>query len=106
MIQIATSPLPSQEFRCVLDNQYCVIALYHRGGRLYMDLTSGDDAVCRGAICQCGGDVVLNVRPVFDGSLHFYDFEGGDPPKWEGLNDRWVLLFLSKDEALPGWAAY
>jgi hypothetical protein len=105
MIQITTSPLPAQEFRCVLDYQYCVISLYQKAKRLYMDLTSGDKPICRGAICQHGTDVVQSVNPEFRGTLHFYDFEGRSAPDWTGLDDRWVLIYLPGGEPFPDWAA-
>ena len=105
MLQITTSPLPAQEFRCVLDYQYCVISLYQKGKKLYMDLTVGDKPICRGAVCEHGADVVQSVDPDFKGTLHFYDFEGGAAPRWEGLGERWAFLYIRPEEALPAWAA-
>jgi hypothetical protein len=105
MIQISLSTLPAQEFRCVLDFQYCVISLYQKGRKMYLDLISGNKSICRGAVCERGADVVQSVDPAFKGTLHFYDFEGGAAPRWDGLNDRWVLLYLAAGEDLPAWAA-
>lgn len=104
MIQIETSPLPNQEFRCVLDYQYCVISLYQKGRRMYLDLTSGDAPIARGQICQFGAKVNQCVNPAFRGSLHFYDFEGRSAPDWRGLNSRWALIYVKAGAPLPGWA--
>jgi hypothetical protein len=105
MLQITTSPLPAQEFRCVLDYQYCVISLYQKGKKLYMDLTVGDKPICRGAVCELGADVVQSVNPDFRGTLHFHDFEGRSAPAWPGLDARWVLIYLRPEDPLPAWAA-
>jgi hypothetical protein len=101
MIQVTLSRIPSQEFRVVLNDQYCTIWLYQRGRRLYMDLWSGEHAVCKGTVCQEGADVLQSGSPWFKGTLHFHDFEGKAPPGWEGLESRWVLLYVPPDEALP-----
>ena len=106
IIQIALSSLPSQEFRCVLDSQYCSISLSQKGRKIYMDLFSGDRAICQGAACEFGVDVVQSVDPAFKGTLHFYDFDGREAPEWTGLDERWVLVFLPQDEAPLDWMAF
>jgi hypothetical protein len=93
MRQISITPLPAQTFNAVLDGQYCTISLYWRQVRLYLDLSVGTNIVCRGALCLAGSDIVQSPSPFFRGQLYFYDREGNEPPHWQGLNRRWLLLY-------------
>lgn len=103
---IPLSQLPAQTLNVVLADQYCTISLYWRQTRLYLDLSVGAFAVCQGAICQDRASVVQSPSRYFNGSLHFYDQEGRRPPQWEGLNTRWVLLFLEEGEEIPEGLRY
>jgi hypothetical protein len=106
MQQIDLSPIPSQEFSCVLADQYCRIWLYQRGDYLYMDLYVGDNIVCKGAICQYGADVLQSRSIKFSGTLHFYDFLGKSRPQYYGLGERWVLLYVPAETDLPDYFKY
>jgi hypothetical protein len=61
----------------------------------------GDLDICKGAICQYGADVLQSSNPYFNGTLHFYDFNGTSAPHWTGLDSRWVLLYVPENESLP-----
>jgi hypothetical protein len=100
MIQIDVQPGASQEFTCVLGGQYVSVWLYQRGRRLYLDLWSGQNVVCRGAVCQYGADVLQSRSSHFSGTLHFYDFEGKAPPQHWGLGSRWAFLYVPEGEEL------
>lgn len=106
MQQIPISKLPSQTLNVVLAGQYCTLSLYWRQVRLYLDLLVGGVPVCRGAICQDRASIVQSPTRIFTGSLHFYDREGHRQPHWEGLNSRWVLLYLEDGEETPEGLRY
>ena len=101
MQQISLSQIPSQTLNVVLAGQYCTISLYWRQTRLYLDLQVGGSLICRGAICQNRADVLQSRHPDFDGTLHFVDTQGDRPPQWDGLGDRYLLVFVAADEVLP-----
>ena len=98
MLQINIQPLPAQTFRVILDRQECTISLYQRAGRLFIDLAVGDTQVCQGAICQNGADVVQNATLNFVGRLRWLDTRGDSPPQWEGIGERYFLLYLTPEE--------
>ena len=81
--------------------RHCVIALRQKGQRMYMDLTADDRAIIRGAICQNGADVVQGAAPWFEGTLHFWDWKGSEPPRWDGLGSRWKLYHVPSGEEIP-----
>jgi hypothetical protein len=101
MLQIQVQPLPSQEFQVVLDGQECVISLYQRMGRLYMDVAAGGVSVVRGAICQHAADVIQTQTRDFAGQLRWYDAGGHSSPEWRGIGERYFLLYFGADEPLP-----
>jgi hypothetical protein len=101
MIQINPAALPSQTFYAVLGGHNCSLKLYQRGDHLYLDLWTADGDVCRGAICRNGADVLQSPSPLFKGSLHFYDFRGVSDPAFEGLGNRYALLFIPEGETVP-----
>jgi hypothetical protein len=103
MIQISISPIPSQDFTCVLADQYCRVWLYQRESYLYMDLWVGLKTVCRGAVCQYGADVLQSRSIDFKGTLHFYDFLGKSKPHYLGLGSRWPLLYVPEGDPLPAY---
>lgn len=101
MLRIQTSQIPSQTFYCTLDGQYCEISLYWRDIYLYMDLSADNNVICTGAICVNKADIVQSPSPYFKGSLHFFDRLGDSRPHFEGLDDRWLFIFVSESEELP-----
>lgn len=105
MQQIPLSQTPAQTLNVVLSGQYCTISVYWRQERLYLDLSVGTAAICRGAICQNGADVLQSKSQDFTGTLHFFDLEGRRPPQWKhlhnGASGRWILIYVEEGEDLP-----
>lgn len=101
MQNIPLSTFPAQTFQIVLDDQQCRITLYQRGRRMYLDLDVGDEAVCRGAICQNRASIVQSPTRLFSGTLHFWDTLGDDPPRYDLLGTRFLLLYVTADEGMP-----
>lgn len=75
---IPLAAIPAETFQIVLDDQQCRITLYQRGRRMYLDLDVGDEAVCRGAICQNRASIVQSPTRLFSGTLHFWDTLGDE----------------------------
>jgi hypothetical protein len=98
---IPLSNIPAQTLKVILDGQDCVLSVYWRQVRLYLDLTVGEAAVCQGAICQNGANILQGRSRFFRGSLHFFDTEGQRPPHFEGFNERFFLVYVQEDEPLP-----
>lgn len=98
---IHIAAIPSQTFQVVLDDQQCRITLYQGGRRMYLDLDVDDEAVCRGAICQNRASVVPFPTLNLLGSLHFWDTLGDEPPRYDLLGSRFLLLYVADGEELP-----
>ena len=98
MLEIPLQPVPAQELQVLLDDQACTLALHWRHWRLYADLYVGDEAAFIGAVCLNGQAINQSPSTVFSGTLMFVDTLGAQHPEWEGLGDRWALLYLNSEE--------
>lgn len=101
MREIPLSKTPAQVFNVILAGQYCLLAIYWRQERLYLDLVVNGTAICRGAVCENRADIVQSPSQFWDGSLHFLDTDGERPPQWDGLGDRYRLLYVEDGEEMP-----
>ena len=95
---IPVQPIPAQTFQIILDGQYCTISIYWRWGRCFMDLSVGETAIFKGALCLHAQAVNQFPSQSFAGTLYFIDMLSQEPPQWEGLGERWVLAYLSEGE--------
>jgi hypothetical protein len=87
------SPQPSQTFSVLLGDYELVVTLLWRQTRLYADIDVSGAALCRGALCEHDADVVQSPSILFYGAFRFFDTQGGEPPRWEGLGSRWILMY-------------
>lgn len=101
MIILPVQSYINQEFSILLDGQNCVIALYQRGERMYLDLSVGGEWVRRGAVCLPKTSI-LGDQAKFSGALRVMDTlstpERQAPPQWEALGERWKFVYLSAEE--------
>lgn len=102
MLELPLEATPNQELLITLDDQDCVVAVYQRGTRLYLDVAVSGATVRQGAICQAGERILQGATDAFAGQLYFID-ERSQPnrqaaPQWEGLGTRWRLYWLSPEE--------
>lgn len=97
---IPLQSIPAQRLQVVLDGQYCTIAVYWRWGRCYADLTVGSTPIFKGALCLHLEKINSSPNIAFSGSLYFIDTQSQDAPQWDGLGERWVLVYLSDGETL------
>lgn len=99
MLQIPIQPVPSQQVLCVLDGQNCQIAIYQKGGTVFVDLNSNGTDMC--VACLAHNGVALdscNSYDGFQGNLFFIDTQGIDDPQYTGFGTRWVLVYLTPEE--------
>lgn len=101
MLELPVSAFPNQSFQVILNNQNCTINLYQRKESLYMDLFVGDKEIGRGMICLPTVSIPM-FNTNFIGKIFVVDewsepkFQ--EPPKWNGLGDRWKFYYLDKND--------
>ena len=94
--QIPLSAIPWQTLSVVLDGQNCLISLRQVAENLFCDLTVNDIEIFKGAICADRSAINQYPSRYFSGTLYFVDTKGTENPQYEGLTDRWVLLYDSE----------
>lgn len=95
-IAIPLDPIPWQKLSVVLNDQACDIEVRQIGARLYASLIADGDTIGANVLAVNGGRVNLYPHPTFAGTLRWFDAVGDEPPQYEGLGSRWLLLY---DEA-------
>ena len=103
METLSIQAVANQTFQVTLNDQDCSIRLYTRNlpdgaEPLYMDLYVSDVAIFYGVICRDGVVLPLYDYLDFEGGLLFVDLQGSTDPQYEGLGDRYRLLYLTADE--------
>ena len=93
-------PEPSQRFSIVLDGQNCTIELYQRFDHLYVDLYVDDTPVTQGLVCLDHVAIPQLSTNLFKGLLFFLDSLGFEDPQWEGLGDRYKLIYCPVEDII------
>lgn len=98
MQQIPLQPVPSQQLQIVLGGQNCQIAIYLKGDKLFVDVSSNGVDI---STCVVAHDVVPLVPTAylgFIGNLLFTDTQGTSDPTYDGLGGRYQLVYLTAAE--------
>ena len=98
MLIIPLSPIPSQKFKVVLDDQDCEISVLMRGANLYLDLTVDGVVIQQGALLLDYVSAIQIPTRYFSGTLAMVDTQGTDAPRYDGLGSRWKLCYWSDGE--------
>lgn len=88
-------PEPAQNLRVQLGQQQCVIALYQRWGRLYLDLMVDNVQIMRARLCRDRVGLVRDAYLGFAGQLAFVDTQGTSDPEYTGLGSRYILIYTA-----------
>lgn len=100
MVIIPLKQIPAQRLQVVLDGQNCTIALYWRWGRVYCDLSVDATKISSSIVCLAMQPLPPFSTLDFKGQLCFIDTLGNEHPQWQGLGERWQLMYLSEGETL------
>ncbi len=102
MIDLDLSPLPNQEFTTVLDKQSCVINIYQRAGRLYLDLFMDGEPIQTGALLQPKQPTITRSDCPFKGNFRIVDRQSTPDeqqmPTYQELGSRFTFHYLTEDE--------
>lgn len=97
---LVTIPLraePSQEFSIILEGQNVTLRFFTReypgAQKLYCDAAVDGVPVWYGHICRHFQDVRLYEYLPLAGVMRFVDMQGDADPEWQGLGERWQLLY-------------
>ncbi len=98
MITVPLVRYPSQQVRCVLGGQDCLISVYQKAFGLFVDLYVANRLIVGGVLAQNCNLIVRSVYLGFVGDLFFYDTLSDDDPEWSELDGRFLLVYLDAEE--------
>lgn len=94
MLVIPLAPTPSQHVTTILGSQYVQIDVFQKRTGLFANVYLDNVLVIGGVICQDRNRLVRSEYLGFAGDLAFIDTRGSDDPTYDGLGDRFKLLYL------------
>ena len=104
MVIVPARATPNQAMQVVIDDQNCSLRIFTRhtvdtGNVLYMDLDVNGVQVCSGEFCQDGVPLPRYDYQGLEGKFLFVDMQGNEDPVYASLGSRWVLVYLTVQEA-------
>lgn len=95
LMVVPLNALPAQSITPLLGNQPCKINIYQRLTGLFVDLYVNDAQVVTGVLALNMVKVVREAYRGFTGDIYFYDTQGVSDPTYDGLGERYVLLYAA-----------
>ncbi len=97
VLSIPVRPITNQSLQVQVDNQPCTIDLSQTNYGLFMTLYLDADLIVASVLCQNRNRIVRSAYLGFSGDFVFVDTQGNSDPAYEGLGDRYQLVWLSSD---------
>lgn len=91
--EIPLAAMPTQTLVVQLGEQPCRLTVRQRRTGLFVDLYEQDTSIVLGVKGLDRVGLVRGKYLGFDGQLFFADTQGAEPPSYEGLGSRWLLLW-------------
>lgn len=98
MQTVPLQPVPSQSTKVVLGGQNCQLFIYQKPQGLFVDVNADGVDIVTGVIALDAVPIICREYAGFVGNLLFIDTQGGADPSYEGLGDRWSLVYLTAEE--------
>lgn len=96
---VPVQPIPNQTLQVQLDGQPCTLNIFQYAYGLFMSVFVADALIIASVPCENFNRIVRNVYLGLSGDFVFLDTQGTEDPVYTGLGSRFVLLYLSEDEA-------
>lgn len=98
MQTVPLQPVPSQSTKVVLGGQNCQILIYQKPQGCFVDINADGVDISVGTIARDAVPLISREYAGFSGNLLFIDSQGSADPSYEGLGDRWALVYLTAEE--------
>lgn len=98
MQSVPLQPIPSQSTKVVLGGQNCQLLINQKPQGIFIDMNVDGVDIVTSVIARDAVPLVCREYTGFIGNLIFIDTQGSDDPSYEGLGDRWALVYLTAEE--------
>lgn len=96
--EIPLSAIPFQTVSVVINDQNYRITVRQNGDFLYSSLMVDDEQVTDNVIAVANGALIPWAQTVADTQLYWWDTQGNERPQYDGLGDRWRLVYEDSNE--------
>ena len=98
MQTVPLQPVPSQSTKVVLGGQNCQILVYQKPQGVFVDINADGVDISVGTIARDAVPLISREYAGFSGNLLFIDSQGSVDPSYDGLGDRFALVYLTAEE--------
>jgi hypothetical protein len=98
MLTIPLNKVANQTLSVILAGQNCTLNIYAKLDNLFCDVGLNGSPIVTAVICQNLNFIVCRNYSSFAGNLMFIDTQGESDPNFDGLGDRYQLLYLTAAE--------
>lgn len=92
-MEIPLSAVPFQTVSAVVNGQSYRITVRQNGSFVYTSVMVDGEKVVDNALAVARGRVIPFAQTVAQTMLYWFDTQGDDRPQYEGLGDRWKLVY-------------
>lgn len=96
-MEIPLSAVPYQTVSAVVNGQNYRITVRQNGAFVYTSVMVDGEKVVDNALAVARGRVIPFAQTVAQTMLYWLDTQGDDRPQYEGLGDRWKLVYESDE---------
>lgn len=94
-LAIPLAAVASQTVTITIADQRIRLNVYQKAFGLFVDVYVNDAVILSGALARNLVKIVRSAYLGFIGDLFFFDTQGESDPTYDGLADRFVLLYSS-----------
>lgn len=98
---VKTIPLDAvafQKLTCSIEGKAVTLSIRQLGSSIYTDLAIDGEQINQGVRAVNGGSVMPYPHHQFSTNIYWKDAKGDTDPRYDGLGDRYFLLFEESDE--------
>lgn len=97
-MQIPLSAVPFQTVSAVVNGQNYRVTVRQNGAFIYTSVMVDGVRVVDNALAVARGRVIPFAQTVARTRLYWVDTQGNDRPQYDGLGDRWILVYEAANE--------
>lgn len=93
MMEIPLSAVPFQVVNAIVNGQSYQVTVRQLGDSLFSSVVCDGESVTDSVAAVANGPLIPWAQTIAQTQLYWYDSQGSDRPNYEGLGDRWRLVF-------------
>lgn len=92
-MEIPLSAVPFQTVNAVVNGQNYQITVRQNGAFVYTSLLVDGEAVTNNVLAVAHGSLIPFAQTIAQTMLYWLDTQGYDRPQYQGLGERWKIIF-------------